>query len=284
MKSAFIAGTARNCGPGLIGSLTRLERLRSTFDRTKFAIVTNDNADNTKEILEDWASRVPDAHIICMDGLASKTTQRTARLAITRTAYLDLLRQDMAKGETFDLMIVADLDGLNAELIDDPGFTAALETAPSGWAAVFANSRGLYYDIWALRHPTWCPDDCYESVRNTPMPIFGRAKAKKAAVQRYVRDRQIVIDPSSAPIEVESAFGGFGIYRTEFLEQAAYCGLAANREVCEHVSFHEGIRKAGGRLYILPALLTATHPSNRKPRRLGHQRWGATIRRRFAGR
>jgi len=53
--------------------------------------------------------------------------------------------------------VVADLDGPNARLIAEPDFGAAITAAPAGWAAVFANARNTYYDIEALRHPTWCP-------------------------------------------------------------------------------------------------------------------------------
>ena len=57
-----------------------------------------------------------------------------------------------------------------------------------------------------------------------------------------------------------SAFGGFGVYRTEYLAGAHYRGLTRyGRLVCEHVTFHETIRQNGGSLYILPALLNDGH-------------------------
>jgi hypothetical protein len=57
-----------------------------------------------------------------------------------------------------------------------------------------------------------------------------------------------------------SAFGGLGVYRTEYLAGAHYRGLTRyGRVVCEHVAFHERIRQNGGSLYIPPALLNDGH-------------------------
>ena len=261
VKSALVAGAARNCGAGLRSTLARLERLRASFSPVKFVIVTNDSTDGTDAILRDWAHTVPDAHIVSLDGLATITHSRTARLAIARNAYLSVLDEDLRKGRKHDLLVVADLDGLNAGLVEEPEFSAAVHSAPAGWAGIFANSRGIYYDIWALRHPAWSPNDCWQQVRKAKRRLFGRKAAKAAAIKEYIHKRKIIVDPSSPPIAVESAFGGFGIYRTEAVRGATYVGLdLSGCELCEHVAFNQAIRAAGGDLYIVPSLLTDTHP------------------------
>ena len=59
------------------------------------------------------------------------------------------------------------------------------------------------------------------------------------------------------PIRVLSAFGGTGIYKLTLAVAARYVGLDdKGRETCEHVAFNAGVRKAGGQLYIYPALVT----------------------------
>lgn len=64
------------------------------------------------------------------------------------------------------------------------------------------------------------------------------------------------IDPGHGPIEVDSAFGGFGIYKTSSLCDAWYSGRdSSGREVCEHVAFNFGVRRSGAKLYVMPALL-----------------------------
>ncbi len=260
-KSVVIAGLARNCAEGLRTTLPRLSQFCHTFRKLRFVFVTNDNEDDTEEVLRTWARGRSDVEIIQLDGLKHSAQQRTVRIAAARAAYLSAFWRGVAAGEKYDLLMVADLDGLNANLVSDPDFTKAINSAPDGWGAVFANQRGTYYDIWALRHPTWCPGDCWEPVRDAKRRWFGGKAAAAKAKQINITARQIHIDPGELPIEVQSAFGGFGIYRTEFLTGAQYLGLSPQGGlVCEHVSFNEAVRQNGGALYILPALLNDTHP------------------------
>lgn len=258
-KRAFIAGTARNCAKSLPRTLARLTRFQSSFEQCKFVIITNDSNDDTEIVLRTWAATVPNALVLNLDGLAAKARARTHRLALARNAYLSILKNDHREGKGHDLLLVADMDGPNSTLIDDPQFVMAVENAPPDWAALLANQRGPYYDIWALRHPTWCPNDCWEAVRASSRKLFGRRAARKEAKKKYVMSRQILLDPSAPPIRVESAFGGFGIYRTEYLMDLCYVGLTSRgTEVCEHVYFNQMIGRKGGSLYIIPSLLNGS--------------------------
>lgn len=259
-KSALIVGLARDCAEGLRATLPRIERFRSTFSKCKFVVVTNESIDDTDDVLNNWASTSNNIEIIALDGLKSTAPERTVRLAIARNAYISTSRRDHERGEHHDFLVVVDLDGLNANLIDDPDFTAVLGKAPEGWGALFANQRDTYYDLWALRHPTWCPGDCWEPVRLAKKRWFGR-KAAVAAAKAQLASQLRHIAPTEQPVAVDSAFGGFGIYRTEFLVDAAYRGLTdEGKAVCEHVAFNEKVRQNGALLYILPPLLNDTHP------------------------
>ena len=259
-RRALIAGLARDCAAGLRATLPRLSRLAASFEAARFVIVTNDSVDETESVLKDWAAGRTDTEILVISGLRYRAPTRTHRLAICREGYLSVLERDRAAGTPHDVLVVADLDGPNAHLIDEPDFSAAIAAAPAGWAAVFANARHSYYDIWALRHPSWCPGDCWEPVRRARWRLFGRHAAVERATELHVRARQISIDANDPPIPVLSAFGGFGVYRTEYLAGAHYRGLTRyGRVVCEHVAFHERIRQNGGSLYILPALLNDGH-------------------------
>ena len=155
-------------------------------------------------------------------------------------------------------MIVLDFDGVNENLTLDNDFCNLLSSAPTDWGGIFASQRQGYYDVWALRHPKWCPEDCWhqisQSTRFVPWPFRGHVWT--AAWKRYVGQRQVKIDPGHGPIEVDSAFGGFGIYKTSSLCDAWYSGRdSSGREVCEHVAFNFGVRRSGAKLYVMPALL-----------------------------
>jgi hypothetical protein len=65
--------------------------------------------------------------------------------------------------------------------------------------------------------------------------------------------------PKETPnIEVESAFGGFAIYRMKSLGKARYSGSnQLGMPICEHVPFHQELRKAGRKIIIDPSLINA---------------------------
>jgi hypothetical protein len=114
------------------------------------------------------------------------------------------------------------------------------------WDALFANCLGKYYDIWALRieRDKWtqlCPFqvidyDCWEAVQ-------------KYRTRQVVSQHQISIPVSTPLIPVNSAFGGFGIYKVDKIN-GRYNGFDG-RIRCEHVEFHKGMK----RLFICPKFL-----------------------------
>jgi hypothetical protein len=118
-------------------------------------------------------------------------------------------------------------------------------------AGVSANARPRYYDLWALRHPQWCPDDVWHTIWDRePHQSFEIAKFKQ------VYKRQIQIPSDALPIRVESAFGGLAVYKWRLVAHAEYIGLdEQGREQSEHVAFHQGVTSRGGELFIFPPLL-----------------------------
>jgi glycosyltransferase involved in cell wall biosynthesis len=264
--SALIVGLARDCAVELAATLPRLDRLNASFDELKYVVVTNDSADHTPALLQKWSQQRTNARIIELSGLSRNVPTRSARLAVCRNICLSEWKRDIRSGCSYDYLIVLDLDGLNANLIDEPNFSAAILAAPQEWGGLFANQRDKYYDIWALRHSEWCPNDCWQevSIYTKRFPIL-RKRREKIAIARYVRSRAIHIPPDSAPIQVQSAFGGFAVYRPKYLRDAYYLGLTHSGDpVCEHVPFHEMIRANGAKLYILPSLLNDS-PAEHSP-------------------
>ena len=144
------------------------------------------------------------------------------------------------------------MDDVLAAPIDAASFARAsawLAAAPDR-AGVFASAAPRYYDIWALRHPTWSPHDCWHRIWGRPA-----RESFEAAKFREVFARQIALPRQLPPIEVRSAFGGLGIYRMSYGLDSAYAGLdGKGRETSEHVAFNEAIGRAGGRLHVFPDL------------------------------
>lgn len=250
-RRAVFAGVARDCANHLPGVLDNLARLAAAYDAAAFHFVVSDTQDDSRALLERWlAADGRCGRVIDLGRLADRLPGRTERIAQARNAGLDDIRQSEWAG--YHHLVVADLDDVLASPVAVDGFARAaawLDAEPSR-AGVLANAEPRYYDVWALRHEHWCPDDCWH-------PIWGRPADEtfEAAKFREVFARQIAIPPSLAPIAVRSAFGGLGIYRLPLAPGARYCGLdGQGREASEHVAFNAAITRSGGQLHIFPAL------------------------------
>ena len=250
MAKALFVGCARSCAPFLDGVLANIEALGATYDAFEVIIVENDLADDTRARLEDFASGRDNVRLIGADGLDEAHPIRGDRLAVARNIYLKAVREK--RYADCDDLVVLDFDDVNCRPIDPQSFKAArrwLWQKPNR-RGVFANSAPFYYDLWALRHPTWCPDDCWGRVRRTQAAL-----GLDEAVRRHVARLQIPIAPTRAPIMVDSAFGGFGIYRREETLRASYVGLdPEGEETCDHVAFNAAVKGSDGVLAIYPAL------------------------------
>jgi hypothetical protein len=250
-RRAVFAGVARDCAAHLPAVLENLERFAALYEEAAFHFVLSDTRDDTRSILERWlADGGRRGRVLDLGVLDDRLPQRTVRIAHARNTGLDDIKLSEWAGH--DHLVVADLDDVLAFPMAAAGFARAaqwLDGAPSR-AGVLANAFPRYYDVWALRHEKWCPDDCWH-------PIWGRpaGEAFEAAKFREVFTRQIAIPPTLAPIAVQSAFGGLGLYRMAAALASRYSGVdSRGREASEHVAFNAAIRQAGGQLHIFPAL------------------------------
>ncbi|NQW53677.1 MAG: hypothetical protein HQ465_20800 [Rhodospirillales bacterium] len=248
--SAVFVGAARDCARWLPRVLDNLARLTRFYDRTAFVFAVSDTTDATSCVLREWLDDGRQGKVLDLGHLLERLPLRTERIAEARNACLDEIRG--SPWAEYDHLVVADLDDVLAEPLDVESYRRAiawLEGAPIR-AAVFANATPRYYDIWALRHDSWCPDDCWHRIWGRP-----DSQSFEAAKFREVFARQIELPRHIAPIEVRSAFGGLGLYRMAFARDAEYGGTdGQGREVSEHVAFNESIGRAGGRLHIFPEL------------------------------
>jgi hypothetical protein len=248
---ALVASTVRNGGSELTGRIARLDAVLSSMFETRWMIVESDSEDNTVPYLLEMSNRHPKIRAVSMGHLRHTMPLRTQRIAHCRNHYVHELLNTPAYSDVAYL-VVLDLDEVNDELSEE-----SLSAVNFGreWAGVFANQRGPYYDLWALRHPAWCPGDCWRQYEH----LKSMGVNDNYAHLISIASKMLPIDPAREWIEVDSAFGGLGIYRREFITPSCrYVGLdPSGPETCEHVSFNEEVRKNGGRLYVLPGLTNA---------------------------
>ncbi|MBV9550079.1 MAG: SEC-C domain-containing protein [Alphaproteobacteria bacterium] len=264
-ERAIFVGLARDCAHVLPSVLDNLSRRASLFAQSAFLFLENDSGDATRAMLEDWCRGQPRAAVLAPQSPIARNPQRTVRLAALRNQLIETVRAQFAD---FDLLVVLDCDEVNAKPVTDlTDFSRAVTflLADDSRAAVFGNSQGTYYDMWALRHPEHCPNDIWEAVMDHAIV---HKVSDQQAFDAVFAPRIFNLAPDASPMEVDSAFGGLGIYRLDrVLANTAYyegykIKTVAGRDIgwqqCEHVSFHAGLRTQGGRLFVLPWLVIAT--------------------------
>ena len=264
----WVVGCAQSCAADLPAVLANLERLRGLFRSSRLLVLENDSSDDTREILARHGQADPGLQALAFTGLNERIPVKTLRLAHLRNGAMAWLRQEGAFAQEA-LVLVLDLDAVNAAPWDLERYREVLEwfwQKPKA-AAVFANQLGPYYDLWALRHPQLCPDDIWECM--LAAKLAQPALDDAALLEQVITPRRLHFEPSLAPFKVESAFGGLGFYKTQWLaaNPLPYVGDVTRwlelqgrpqliRWQCaEHVSFHAGLRAAGGSLWLHPGLL-----------------------------
>jgi hypothetical protein len=244
-RIAFL-GTARSCAAALPASITKLRELGGLFAEHQIHVYENDSSDATGALLDHYA-RDGLLHALREQGVAAAMPLRTERLAYGRNKLLDHV---LGLGtDRFDYICWADLDGLVGERFSTEGFLSNFRFEDS-WDAVFPLSWPLYYDLWALREPTICPDDYVWSGQHTLNAALAAGREIHAATQQLAPGRV------AGWVPVQSAFGGFGLYKAAVVGRGRYTGLVDGREVCEHVPYHDLLVKAGARLYLNPQCIT----------------------------
>lgn len=272
---AVIVGCIKNSAYFLPDVFQNLEKIASLFEEVSFIFIENDSIDTTKDVIKAWSKTHANFKLYSLDGLDQYQKNRTQRLEITRNAYINAIQQDQTL-HSYNYMIVMDMDDRGAHPLGVDELNLALKflNESEQRAAVFANQSVRYYDLWALRHPQLCPFDFWHEVLNTALHV---ASDQEAFDQVYAKMPKC-FPTDTPPIQVESAFGGLGIYKIKFVlnNKARYIGhdykyflgdnmMFSKLQTCEHVTFHQGILAQGGQMFILPYLINSDRDTSFNP-------------------
>lgn len=272
---AVIVGCLKNSAEFLPYVFQNLDKLASLFEEVSFIFIENDSNDTTKALITNWGNTQAKFKLFSLDGLDQYEKNRTLRLEIARNAYINAIQQDQAL-HSFDYMIVIDMDDRGAHPLSMDALTSSVRflSERQEHAAVFANQSVKYYDLWALRHPQLCPFDFWHEVLAQALHV----SSDQEAFDKVYATVPKCIPVDTPPIQVESAFGGLGIYKMNFVlnNKARYIGheykyfvgesmVFSKLQTCEHVSFHQGISAQGGQMFILPYLVNSDEDTGFNP-------------------
>lgn len=254
----IVVGLVRNGVPKLEENVTILNKALSKFSEVHWLLIESDSTDDTERLLKKISEKVPRFRYLSQGNLSEKMPQRTERLAFCRNVYLqEILNNPLY--ERINYAIVSDMDDTNSLLSED-AILSCWER--DDWDVVAANQKGPYYDIWTLRHPVWCANDCW--LEHRFLSQFGGNP--NDLTYACVYSKMIEVPTHFEWLEVDSAFGGLAIYKKSIMSKSQYLGLYSNGvEICEHVPFNIGIRGGGGRIFINPRLINTDYTEHSLP-------------------
>jgi len=247
MTRIFICGLARDCANDAYENVQHLVRLAAENPALNISILIaeNDSNDDTRQKIREAVDEHTEnlvVETIFLDGIDEKYPVRVLRLAYLREL---LLRRACAIAGDWALFVQDDVFYMPLDLDCDFArsitfeslSTAVLHLANGSVDAVFPYSQPVYYDIFALRARGWVESDVgslFEHKNELPIVRLSKQWWYVARAQRRIRFWK-----RRRPIRVESAFGGYGLYRMASAARASY--LAAARVQCEHVTFNRQI-------------------------------------------
>ena len=260
-KKILVVGLVRNCASKIKEDVLRLKSALGGVEQLHWLLIESDSTDTSLISLAELGQEIAHFRHISLGTLRTTMPLRTQRISHCRNEYVKEIRHNAAYKD-IDYVVISDFDGLNTH-ISKSGFDSCW--ARDDWDMCAANQRGPYYDIWALRHPYWSPNDCWAQYKfmhtyesNTEKNLF-----------KSVYSRMIKIPESSDWIEVDSAFGGLAIYKKKLFDLGEYVGLTeTGDEFCEHVHFHSKLKAAGAKIFINPQLINAAYTEHSERLRL----------------
>jgi hypothetical protein len=256
-NSIFVVSTVRNVSKTLMSDCNSLLGAFEGFGRLIWIITESDSSDNTIEVLESAKKKFENFHYFALGNLQDLGWCRTERIAIARNRSLNFLYSHFEPLDT-DYIVLADLDGRNSKISRKS--VASCWQLEQSWDVCCANQKGPYYDIWALRHPSWCPADCWQEY----FQFLSDGFDQKQAFDLAVKSKMIIIPHSQKPIRVDSAYGGLAIYRANLLRNAEYVGRdESGKEQCDHVSVNLTLTRGGAKILINPSLINGNTRSFR---------------------
>jgi hypothetical protein len=235
-----IVGLARNIGPILPHTIGRIQETVRHFAEWKAVVVENDSEDDTKDVLTSWAKERPDNVVVEMTNngrphLHGFQPERVFALAQYRNRCRELVREHYPQA---DYVIVLDLDAWGGwsihgiingigwhDRMPKAGCLASTSLFKHPGTMMDGKNPWCHYDNWAYRWLGW-------TTRIGPWFTFW------------------LPPPGAPPIEVNSAFGGCGIYKTHAYLEAEYSSHDGD---VEHVAFHRTMKSKGWTIHLNPA-------------------------------
>ncbi len=242
LMNIVFAGLARNCQDSIKKNINFIDKFRNQYPNINIYlyILESDSNDGTKEYL----SRIKTKHsrIYNVDNLDSRFDFRTERIAFCRNYLLKKINKEIDFNDF--IYVPLDLDIELFKYIDSKKLFNLMNMLKNNQAdAIFPFSYPYYYDIHALRSKGWNTKNPWHSVNSINKYLF---IGKFFTRYYFIYRKQKKYNQHLKEIEVNSAFGGMGIYtvnKEKFRELKYSIDLKYGNTSCEHIVFNNSFKK-----------------------------------------
>ena len=238
-RSVIFATTVKNAEGYISNFIKIVSDLSRIYKDYYIIIVEADSQDNTvdeiKKITKNYKCK-----LLCLN--TKKIKFRTSRLSIARNKILEVIKKDK-KLNKFDELILLDSDYVN-RLITPNKIFDTISKAPKDWVGIFPNQKIFYYDLWGLRIKKYYNFDCFNELKKYAKKISPSYAYYKVIFKNFF----LINSFKKRFIEVDSAWGGMGIYKLKYAIKSKYnSNRGRNNEI---VFFNKTISKNKKKLYI----------------------------------
>jgi glycosyltransferase involved in cell wall biosynthesis len=235
----------KNVGKYLPKTLKTVEVYASLFQDYKCLIVDGYSNDSTKIIASSWCKANPDKREFLLQ--TTKGLDRMPSICEARNMVLTHFKQSFGKDV---YLLLLDADSVS-ERADIEGFLNAFKTKLN-WGALFPNQLKTYYDLYALRD---------HILQENYQLKYRHLRWDDGTMSNAMKKYQHSKEHPSGFYPVKSAFGGAGLYKTEYIkDNCVYTdkeqwlntddGRVYLINTCEHVTFHSCLNENGCEMFI----------------------------------
>ena len=204
--NCYICGCVKNCDKYLNKIFSNINRINSLFENTKILISYDISTDKSYETLKKYQEK--NNNVIILENKNKLSNLRTENISNARNLILNYIKNDDNKFEYFIMMDFDDVCSNNIKI----NILKEIFKEKEKWDCVSFNRPG-YYDIWALAYGKFIIS-WQHIFQNRGNAVLYLRDVKKNISARLEKTKYL---------EVDSAFNGFAIYKTnKFLHEQIY--------------------------------------------------------------
>lgn len=250
-------GLSKNCGETLIKNLKFIDRFIHSYKDydIRSIVIESDSIDGSLEHLKNLTAN-SSIELFIENNLESTTPSRIERIAICRNIGLNYIKKNFSSLNDL-IYIPYDNDIDLFQNTNETKFMSIIESMlnEKNVNVIFPISEPYYYDIFALRAKGW--------VNYNAQRIVGILKRKIklfSFIWNYIFIFRNQLPPNKIKIlDVESAFGGIGIYKLNNIDQSDLQYVVSKKDkdfYSEHIEFN---KKFNGLKINLEWVIKAPH-------------------------